>query len=152
MAEETHNSELQAETSPQAQMTPRQIIFESCTSPCWHAAPESTQHSFFIFMSLPLSSTASSWYTRLWASPGPTFCKNPSIQLIFSSKICNFLLNLLCFILQLRPQKWPTWFVQAATTCPSWGCPLPTCHRGFSLHIPGALLYSKLSCSVTLVQ
>lgn len=33
-------------------------------------------------------------------------------------------------------------------TCLSWGCPLPKCHHGFSLHIPWclALQYTELLC------
>lgn len=158
MVEARHNSELQAETSWQAQMTPKQVIFESGTSLLIYSTWKHT-----VFISYPFEPSTvqhcqlmihSPENKTMFPPPAPRFCKNPSIQLNVLAKNMYFFLSPRCFICfcssdhKTHP---PGLFRQQQQALPE---DVLSQHAimDFLCTFPGALLYSKLSCSVTLVQ
>lgn len=135
-------------------MTPRQVIFESCTS---LLTCSTLKYTALIFYSCE-PSTVQHCQLMIHSPENKIMCPTRSQILqesqhsinFFSKKIYIFFTepSVLYLLWQFRPQNQSTWFVQAATTCPSRVCPLPICHRIFSLHIPWclALQSTKLLC------
>lgn len=153
MAEARHSSELQAEISPQAQKTPRQVIFESCTS-LWTCS--TWKHTALI--SYPYEpSTVQHCQLMIHSPENKTMCPTRSQIMQESQHPVNFLAKIyiflfssqcfICFCSSDHKTNPPGLFRQQQHALPEDVLPQRAI-VDFPCTFPGALLYSKLSCSL----